>query len=830
MQKLIQRIVPFLVLAVVLLNTYALFFKAPYLGFYYSYEDEISVVFTETDMLRVGDRLLRVGGVDLALRKSDFTTPVFDPVSPGSVLDLTISRDGQVFDVRWIVPVDQAEEITSRLYSTWWLPFIFWAAGTLTWYLMRPRGATWRLLVAFNMLIALYLSALNGPALNNLYWSVPFTCLLGCLSLPVFLHLHWSFPTPFRPLPGRLAAAFYAIALLAGILSAFQFLPAGVPLTFAVLAVIGSLLILAAKLIFQPQARRNTAFIFLMFLAVFVPSLSVTIAYSYLGVFLDHFAFSGVYYNLPALPSAYFLVLLQMHATAVKHELQRVRRLYGLLVFLNTLLIVVILVNISIGGDDLDSRVPLFLLGIISVFSFFIALVPLLDGLRLSEHLNSSNYTLAPDVQLRANRLLTPYFYLAGLGLFILAASVSFQGLFGVRSNTIQSAIISGLIVSIVTLLVYPYFQREVEKRLFGISRLPGELVEAYTRQIPTTLNLQDLAELLTDQVLPDLLIRQSALVFANEAGREGVLYAQGLEEGAVPRLAELRERIPADQTSGLLLHSPRALGIPDDWVRVVFPLRASGRLLGLWLLGARDPDDEYTLDDLYVLQILAGQTAIALANILQTIQLHSLYQSDMDRIEAERIEIARELHDQVINQVVSLAMRISEEQPRNELLDACQQLTDNLRAAVLRLRPANLDYGLGFALHDLAHQLQEANPRARVEVDLPHQSPRYEPAVEKHIYRIAQHVCENTVRHSGADRLALNGRFAEREIDLCIEDNGKGFTYDGLNLSRLIAERHFGLVGIHERAELIGARLFIDTAAGRGTSVRLRWEQPGDA
>lgn len=113
--------------------------------------------------------------------------------------------------------------------------------------------------------------------------------------------------------------------------------------------------------------------------------------------------------------------------------------------------------------------------------------------------------------------------------------------------------------------------------------------------------------------------------------------------------------------------------------------------------------------------------------------------------------------------------------------------------------------------------------------VQLPFQSPRYDPKVEGHIFTIVQHVCENAFQHSRAKEIIVSGAFEEGLINLAVVDDGIGFNYEELNLSQLIEKRHFGLVGVRERAELIRANLVFDSSPGSGTRVYLRWEMNQD-
>lgn len=98
---------------------------------------------------------------------------------------------------------------------------------------------------------------------------------------------------------------------------------------------------------------------------------------------------------------------------------------------------------------------------------------------------------------------------------------------------------------------------------------------------------------------------------------------------------------------------------------------------------------------------------------------------------------------------------------------------------------------------------------------------------VEQHLYRIIQQACENAMFHADAKHVSIQGKLVKDGADLVVDDDGKGFKLSGENdLADFLSTRHFGLAGMQERAAMIDAKLFVDTAPGKGTRVRLSWRQ----
>ncbi len=202
---------------------------------------------------------------------------------------------------------------------------------------------------------------------------------------------------------------------------------------------------------------------------------------------------------------------------------------------------------------------------------------------------------------------------------------------------------------------------------------------------------------------------------------------------------------------------------------------------------------------------------------------------------EAERTRLARELHDGPVQDLIALGHRAEMGQrlvERNEI-DAASALLVELRAAqretvgelrrIMRaLRPAYLE-DLGFvpALEALVDQAA-ARTDAVVELEKEGAIQRLAPDVELAAYRIAQEAVTNAVRHARADRIIVRVRTHREGLVLSVTDDGAGFDLPpGPDV--LTRAGHFGLMGMRERAMLLGGSLSIDSAPGEGTRIEVR-------
>ena len=199
---------------------------------------------------------------------------------------------------------------------------------------------------------------------------------------------------------------------------------------------------------------------------------------------------------------------------------------------------------------------------------------------------------------------------------------------------------------------------------------------------------------------------------------------------------------------------------------------------------------------------------------------------------EEERSRLARELHDDTIQAVIALKQRVqlaqksfkeqNDRQSLKELEMLAEQTIENLRRLTRALRPIYLeDLGLVTALEMLAREISQPNPLT-VEFQKTGNERRLSREVELSLYRIAQEALTNVVKHSKATHADLSIRYTDPEITLVIKDNGKGFVAPA-SPTEFAPNGHFGLLGIHERADLIGARLEIESALGKGTRLEVR-------
>jgi two-component system sensor histidine kinase UhpB len=196
---------------------------------------------------------------------------------------------------------------------------------------------------------------------------------------------------------------------------------------------------------------------------------------------------------------------------------------------------------------------------------------------------------------------------------------------------------------------------------------------------------------------------------------------------------------------------------------------------------------------------------------------------------EAERLRVARELHDEVGQTLTAVALRAEHaaaQAPAQSaaLLDIAQTINaslDDVRAIARELRPEALDdLGLVNALIALTSRVSQQGP-LRVRRGFDGRLAQLDPDVELVVYRVAQEALTNALRHSEAANVTASLRQDDANVVLEITDDGRGL--DGP------ANEGSGIAGMRERALLIGADLKIESAPGKGVAVRLSVPRAAD-
>ena len=209
--------------------------------------------------------------------------------------------------------------------------------------------------------------------------------------------------------------------------------------------------------------------------------------------------------------------------------------------------------------------------------------------------------------------------------------------------------------------------------------------------------------------------------------------------------------------------------------------------------------------------------------------QIKALFHRLISIQEDERRRIARDLHDQLGQQLTALRMNLEVFRLQNQAdsavlqqLERTQRLAEDIDRTIdfltWQLRPEPLEHlGLAAALNQLVRVWSD---RFAIEGAFQKTGDARLPSeIEENLYRIAQEALHNVVKHAEATRTSVLLEIETTRVTMTVEDNGCGFTSADNGDGR----DQLGLVSMRERAELVGGKLEIDSSPDHGTTVVVR-------
>lgn len=243
---------------------------------------------------------------------------------------------------------------------------------------------------------------------------------------------------------------------------------------------------------------------------------------------------------------------------------------------------------------------------------------------------------------------------------------------------------------------------------------------------------------------------------------------------------------------------------------------------------------EQDTLNQQLVDQLAEQVEALDQANVaLQAAQRRLLTER-----EQERKRLARELHDQVIQDLLSVNYELEEiETGQFEPVQLAQELADirtsirlmvsDLRRICGNLRPPTIDsLGLGAALQSYTREWSERS-NIELKLSLDANLGRLPEPIELSIFRIVQEGLSNVRKHADATCVEVGmTHTSPRSLLISISDNGRGID-SNFDLSALSKEGHYGLLGISERVALLGGRLRLQNRMGGGLLLRVEIPHP---
>jgi signal transduction histidine kinase len=312
-----------------------------------------------------------------------------------------------------------------------------------------------------------------------------------------------------------------------------------------------------------------------------------------------------------------------------------------------------------------------------------------------------------------------------------------------------------------------------------------------------------------------------------------------GVPQSAMPALKGIwEEGRSLDHQDSVFVRTIDDLQDPkqDYQAYAAFPLIFGGKLMGLLKVLSRDKLF-FSDERLPLIQSYANLAAVAIQNTwlfgeVQTSnkQLHALSQRLMKAQEEERLHLSREIHDESGQLLSALTLQLGllereageieiVNQRVAELKHTANEIQNNLHQLAVDLRPASLDHlGLVTALQQYIEEFRRQYDIVVEFEAIGMQGRRLSGEVETALFRVVQESLTNVSLHAQATRVDVLVNIRNSHVIAVIEDDGIGFTPTAPTV-----ESHLGLFGMRERVEMLGGRLTIESAPGRGTAVNVK-------
>jgi signal transduction histidine kinase len=293
---------------------------------------------------------------------------------------------------------------------------------------------------------------------------------------------------------------------------------------------------------------------------------------------------------------------------------------------------------------------------------------------------------------------------------------------------------------------------------------------------------------------------------------------------------SDLPEPLRAALTGGKAVVRPK---IPDHADRldpesrsgIYLPLRARDRTIGV--LAVEHPDaGHFDEVDPMMRDGLTDVIALTIDNARWFGRLRSL------GAEEERIRVARDIHDRLGQWMTYIKLELErigaeDEIPRQDLerlQDDAAEALDELRETLRQLRSGVSDDRPLSVLADEVVTRFADRTALETRLRVLHPDQRLPVPVENEVLRILQEALNNVDRHAKAVHVDVEWTVDGGNFELVVADDGRGFDPD-----RAVREQSYGLVGMRERAEVIGANLRVESRLGEGTTVRVSAGQVRD-
>jgi signal transduction histidine kinase len=369
------------------------------------------------------------------------------------------------------------------------------------------------------------------------------------------------------------------------------------------------------------------------------------------------------------------------------------------------------------------------------------------------------------------------------------------------------------------------------------------DALDVATRAIAGELDLDRVLQLIVDSVRELVSARYAALGIVDAGGRIELFITSGIS-------AEERERIGAVPSGhgllGLIIREARSYRIPDISAHpdaygfppdhpsmrsfLGVPIRLAGAPIGNFYLTDKVGADEFSEEDLRLVEMFALHAGIAIQNARLHARVQRLALVD------ERLRIGRDLHDGIIQGIYAVALSLEDvavlmaddpaeaEERIDRAIDRLNTTIGEIRQFIVALGSETVDVPVGARLAAIADEIALLSTSS-LKVDLDLDLAAVDRAEEElsreaagQLIQIVREAVSNTLRHSAAKRIRISLALDGDVVVATVEDDGRGFEPGAPR-----GAGHLGLINLHDRAMAAGGSLEIRSAIGAGTRIIAR-------
>jgi signal transduction histidine kinase len=383
-------------------------------------------------------------------------------------------------------------------------------------------------------------------------------------------------------------------------------------------------------------------------------------------------------------------------------------------------------------------------------------------------------------------------------------------------------------------------------------------LVEQLINQVATTMGLKGAALFLTDE--EDVLTLRGCTGFGCLSKQAPLSLDSPLAQLLRQEGKPLEHSDVQRQLVGASISDTEQAWLATKQVQLWIPLVFKGELKGLLLMGSKEGDDFFSIEDLRILKTLAHQAALAAENILLleslrrqvkeltflSSELEATHRRLLTSREDERKRLARDLHDQLLQDLFALNIglqttvgMVGDDSIVERLVTMRQDVTclaDEVRRLCVELRPPSLSIlGLADAIRSYTNEWAErrenirvvgsfaswdvANPKLTITLELAQDRKRLDDQVAIALFRVYQEALVNVEKHATAENVWVREQLEKERVELNIRDDGCGFDVPK-HLGQFVRQGHFGLLGGQERMAAVGGGIQVTSEPGAGTEL----------